>query len=138
MSQERNNPHTNIFRDSDPLTAYLKDIAKTRKLTSHRERELAARISQGDRRAVNELVQANLKFVVAVCRQYENRGMPLTDLINEGNLGLLRAAGRFSMHHDCRFISYAVWWIRQGLMAALADQTRAVRLTPRPRTRCTS
>jgi RNA polymerase primary sigma factor len=78
---------------------------------------------------LNELVQANLKFVVAVCRQYENRGLPLQDLINEGNLGLIRAAERFSMHRDCRFISYGVWWIRQALMTALADQTRAVRLS---------
>lgn len=129
MSQGNSNQHARIFHEADPLTAYLQDIRSTQKLTSRQERDLAVRIQLGDRWAVNALVQANLKFVVAVCRQYENRGLPLVDLINEGNLGLMRAAERFSLHHDCRFISYGVWWIRQALMVALADQTRVVRLS---------
>lgn len=113
----------------DPVSAYCHDIRDTGKLSPDRERELAARIRAGDRRALNELVQANLKFVVAVCRQYENRGLPLADLISEGNLGLIRAAERFDSHQDCRFISYAVWWIRQAILTALADQSRSVRIT---------
>ena len=118
-----------FFADEDPLVAYFQDIKDTHKLTSQREKELAARIRGGDRGALNELVQANLKFVVAVCRQYENRGLPLADLISEGNLGLIRAAERFDENRECRFISYAVWWIRQAVMTALADQSRSVRIS---------
>jgi RNA polymerase primary sigma factor len=117
------------FTEDDPLLAYFRDIKGSEKLTSKQEKDLATRIRQGDRRAVNELVQANLKFVVAVCRQYENRGMPLIDLISEGNLGLIRAAKRFDEKQQCRFISYAVWWIRQAVMTALSDQSRSVRLS---------
>jgi RNA polymerase primary sigma factor len=118
-----------LFTEADPLIAYFHDIKGTDKLSSRQEKELAKRIRAGDRRAVNELVQANLKFVVAVCRQYENRGMPLIDLISEGNLGLMRAAQRFDEKQGCRFISYAVWWIRQAVMTALSDQSRSVRLS---------
>jgi RNA polymerase primary sigma factor len=129
MNQGNPNRQARLFTDPDPLTAYLHDIRDTRKLSSRREKELAARIQLGDGRALNELVQANLKFAVAVCRRYENRGLPLSDLINEGNLGLMRAAERFSPDHDCRFTAYAARWIRQALMAALSDPTRVVRLS---------
>lgn len=121
---------TPLFIDEDPLLAYFRDIKDSHKLTWNEEKDLAARIRQGDRRAVNELVNANLKFVVAVCRQYENRGLPLIDLINEGNLGLIRAAERFDEKQDCRFISYAVWWIRQSIQKALFEQVGAVRVPP--------
>jgi RNA polymerase primary sigma factor len=117
------------FPDDDPLAAYFRDIKGTQKLSTLEEKELARRIRKGDRGALNALVQANLKFVVAVCRQYENRGLPLIDLISEANLGLIRAAERFDEHQNCRFISYAVWWIRQAVMTALADQSRSVRLS---------
>lgn len=126
---------TGPFTQSDSLSAYFQDIRFSHKLTDQEEKTLAARIRAGDRRALNELVQANLKFVVAVCRQYENRGLPLVDLISEGNLGLLRAAERFDATRNCRFISYAVWWIRQGVVAALADQSRSVRITTSTATR---
>jgi RNA polymerase primary sigma factor len=124
-----------LFLDEDPLLAYFRDIKDSHKLTWKEEKELAVRIRMGDRRAVNELVTANLKFVVAVCRQYGNRGLPLIDLINEGNLGLIRAAERFDEKQECRFISYAVWWIRQAVTTALSDQTRAVRLSTSTTTR---
>jgi RNA polymerase primary sigma factor len=124
-----------LFIDEDPLLAYFRDIKDSHKLTWKEEKALAARIRLGDRGAINELVNANLKFVVAVCRQFENRGLPLIDLINEGNLGLIRAAERFDENQECRFISYAVWWIRQGVTTALADQTRAVRLSTSTTTR---
>lgn len=89
------------------------------------EADLALRIRQGDRRALNRLIGANLKFVVSVCRNYQGQGMPLTDLINEGNLGLIRAAKRFDETRQFKFISYAVWWIRQSILQALAEQSRA-------------
>lgn len=129
MNRESARRSAALFTDADPLIAYFHDIKKTDKLTSRKEKELAKRIREGDRRAVNELVQGNLKFVVAVCRQYENRGLPLIDLISEGNLGLIRAAKRFDEKQECRFISYAVWWIRQAVMTALSDQSRSVRLS---------
>jgi RNA polymerase primary sigma factor len=100
------------------------------KLSREEEGEVAGRIQQGDKRAVNILVNANLKFVVSVCRQYKNRGLPFGDLINEGNLGLIKAAQRFDAKMGCRFISYAVWWIRQGIMVALSEQTRFLSVAP--------
>jgi RNA polymerase primary sigma factor len=135
MKREHSRRSAPLFLDEDPLVAYFHDIKDSQKLTWKQEKELAARIRMGDRRAVNELVTANLKFVVAVCRQYENRGLPLIDLINEGNLGLIRAAERFDEKQECRFISYAVWWIRQAVTTALSDQTRAVRLSTSTTTR---
>jgi len=129
MNRESARRSAALFTEADPLIAYFHDIKDTGKLSSKQEKELAKRIQEGDRRAVNELVQANLKFVVAVCRQYENRGLPLIDLISEGNLGLIRAAQRFDEKRDCRFISYAVWWIRQAVVTALSDQSRSVRLS---------
>jgi RNA polymerase primary sigma factor len=104
--------------------AYLKDIDGTNPLTREEEADLAARIRAGDRKAKERLVRANLKFVVSVCAHYRNRGVPLADLIGEGNLGLIRAAERFDGTLDNRFISYAVWWVRQAVLAALAAQGR--------------
>ncbi len=114
----------------DGETAYLESIRNSKKLSRAEEREVAERIQNGDKRAVNLLVSANLKFVVSVCRNYRNRGLPFGDLINEGNLGLIRAAQRFDATKEFRFISYAVWWIRQGILVALAEQTRFLKVAP--------
>ncbi|MDQ3003302.1 MAG: RNA polymerase sigma factor RpoD/SigA [Fibrobacterota bacterium] len=116
--------------NDDRGTAYLHSIRDTQKMSREEEGEVAERIQQGDMRAVNIMVNANLKFVVSVCRQYKNRGLPFGDLINEGNLGLIRAAQRFDAKMGCRFISYAVWWIRQGIMVALSEQTRFLTVAP--------
>ena len=110
--------------DDSGLALYLREIGKTRTLSLGEEADLAMRIRQGDRRALNRLIGANLKFVVSVCRNYRNQGLPLTDLINEGNLGLIRAAKRFDETKNFKFISYAVWWIRQSILQALAEQSR--------------
>ena len=107
---------------------YRDAIQRSRPLTAQAEQVLAARIQKGDPQALHMLVMANLKFVAAVCRNYQNQGLPLSDLINEGNLGLIRAAGRFDGSMNCRFISYAVWWIRQGILIALAEQSRFLRI----------
>lgn len=110
--------------DETGLSLYLREICKNRTLTLKEEADLAYRIRQGDRRALNKLINANLKFVVSVCRNYQNQGLPMTDLINEGNLGLIRAAKRFDETKHFKFISYAVWWIRQAILQALAEQSR--------------
>ena len=116
-----------VTRD-ESIDIYLKQIAKNAPLTSKKEAELAARIREGDAGAFKELVLANLRFVVSVAFAYMNQGLPLNDLINEGNVGLLRAAKRFDEKKNFRFISYAVWWIRQAILQALAEQSRIVRL----------
>jgi RNA polymerase primary sigma factor len=110
--------------DDTGLALYMREICKTQNLTLGEEADLAVRIRQGDRRALNKLINANLRFVVSVCRNYQNQGLPMTDLINEGNLGLIRAAKRFDETKNFKFISYAVWWIRQGILQALAEQSR--------------
>jgi RNA polymerase primary sigma factor len=110
------------------LVIYMRDIKRTMKLTSKDEVALAARIRMGDQRAMQILVKANLKFVVKVCQNYRNQGLPMSDLINEGNLGLIRAAKRFDGSQGIRFISYAVWWIRQGILDALARQSRSLNI----------
>jgi len=110
------------------LYLYLKEIAKNRNLTTNEESGLAMRIREGDPRALTKLVQSNLRFVVSVAKNYQNQGLPLADLINEGNLGLIRAAKRFDEKKNFKFISYAVWWIRQAILQALADQSRIVKL----------
>mgnify|MGYP000017644768 CR=1 FL=1 len=110
------------------LALYLKGITKSKPLTSQQEADLTARIRKGDQEALHELVLANLRFVVSVSRNYQNQGLPLTDLINEGNLGLINAARRFDERKNFRFISYAVWWIRQAILQALAENSRIVRL----------
>ena len=110
------------------LQSYLADIASSQPLSRIREAELAARIKQGDIQARNELVKANLRFVVEVAKGYQNRGLPLSDLIGSGNLGLITAAERFDGTKGFKFISYAVWWVRQAILQTLAEQSRTVRL----------
>lgn len=110
--------------DDSGLHLYLREICKNPTLTLSEEADLSFRIRNGDRRALNKLISANLKFVVSVCRNYQNQGLPMTDLINEGNLGLIRAAKRFDETKHFKFISYAVWWIRQAILQALAEQSR--------------
>lgn len=115
-------------RESDSLEKYLQEIGKEELLTIDEEVELAQRIQKGDQKALDKLTKANLRFVVSVAKQYQNKGLSLPDLINEGNLGLIRAAGKFDETRGFKFISYAVWWIRQSILQALADQSRIVRL----------
>ncbi len=110
------------------LDLYLKEINNTRLLTRGQERELACRIREGDEAALHELVSANLRFVVSIAKQYVNQGLSLADLINEGNMGLIKAAHRFDEKRGFKFISYAVWWVRQAMLQALAEQSRIVRL----------
>ena len=110
------------------LSRYLKEIGKYDPLEPNREVELAIRVKKGDRRALKELTEANLRFVVSVAKDYQGQGLPLTDLINEGNLGLIKAAERFDETRGFKFISYAVWWIRQSVLQALAEHSRIVRL----------
>ncbi len=115
-------------RESQSLDKYLQEIGKVPLISVDEEAELARRIRQGDEEALEKLVKANLRFVVSVAKQYQNQGLPLTDLISEGNLGLIKAARRFDETRGFKFISYAVWWIRQSILQALAEQSRIVRL----------
>ena len=110
------------------LSRYLQEIAKHEPLPPHVEIELAQRIRNGDRKALEKLTEANLRFVVSVAKDYQGQGLPLTDLINEGNLGLIKAGKRFDETRGFKFISYAVWWIRQSILQALAEHSRIVRL----------
>jgi RNA polymerase primary sigma factor len=115
-------------RDTLSLDKYLHEIGKVELLSAEKEVELAKRIKKGDRDALEQLIKANLRFVVSVSKQYQNQGLSLPDLINEGNLGLIKAAERFDETRGFKFISYAVWWIRQSILQALAEQARIVRL----------
>ncbi len=115
-------------RESQSLDKYLQEISREELITAQEEVELAQRIKQGDQRALDKLTRANLRFVVSVAKQYQNQGLSLPDLINEGNLGLIKAAQRFDETRGFKFISYAVWWIRQSILQALAEQSRIVRL----------
>jgi RNA polymerase primary sigma factor len=115
-------------RESESLDKYLTEIGKVDLITAEVEVDLAKRIREGDQAALEKLTKANLRFVVSVAKQYQNNGLTLGDLINEGNLGLIKAAKRFDEKRGFKFISYAVWWIRQSIMQALAEQSRIVRL----------
>ena len=115
-------------RESQSLDKYLQDIGKEELITAETEVELAKRIKQGDQAALEKLTKANLRLVVSVAKQYQNQGLTLPDLINEGNLGLIKAAQKFDETRGFKFISYAVWWIRQSILQALAEQARIVRL----------
>jgi len=116
------------LHEEGSLALYLKEIGKNNSLTIEEEARLADRIRCGDRKSLAHLVEANLRFVVSVARNYQNQGLPLTDLINEGNIGLIRAATRFDGKKNFKFISYAVWWIRQSILQALAEQSRIIKL----------
>ena len=115
-------------RETPSLDKYLHEIGKVDLITAEEEVELARRIKKDDRVALEKLISANLRFVVSVAKQYQNQGLSLPDLINEGNLGLIKAAQRFDETRGFKFISYAVWWIRQSILQALAEQARIVRL----------
>lgn len=115
-------------RESESLEKYLQEIGKVDLISPEEEVKLALRIKQGDQQALDKLTKANLRFVVSVAKQYQNQGLTLPDLINEGNLGLIKAAQRFDETRGFKFISYGVWWIRQSIMQALAEQSRIVRL----------
>ncbi len=115
-------------RDDQALDIYLKEIGDTELLTAEDEAELARRIRDGDEKALETMIQANLRFVVSVAKQYQNKGLALSDLISEGNIGLMKAARRFDEKKGFKFISYAVWWIRQSILHALAEQARLIRL----------
>jgi RNA polymerase primary sigma factor len=116
------------FRESQSIDKYLQEIGKVDLLTAEEEIELAVKIKNGDSNALEKLTKANLRFVVSVAKQYQNQGLSLGDLINEGNLGLIKAGKRFDETRGFKFISYAVWWIRQSILQALAEQSRIVRL----------
>jgi len=117
-----------MVADDGSLALYLKEISRYKALPIEEEAKLAIKIRTGDRYALDKLVKSNLRFVVSVSRNYQNQGLPLIDLINEGNLGLIRAAKRFDEKKNFKFISYAVWWIRQAILQALAEQSRIVKL----------
>jgi RNA polymerase primary sigma factor len=117
------------YRDEDrSLDLYLREIGETPLINAEEEVRLARKIKQGDKKALEKLTKANLRFVVSVAKQYQNQGLSLADLINEGNIGLIKAAKRFDETRGFKFISYAVWWIRQAILQALAEQSRIVRL----------
>jgi RNA polymerase primary sigma factor len=115
-------------RQEESINRYFQDINKYALLTVDEEIDLTARIREGDMQALERLVTSNLRFVVSVAKQYQNQGLPFSDLINEGNLGLVKAAYRFDEKRGFKFISYAVWWIRQAIIQAIAEQVRIVRL----------
>jgi RNA polymerase primary sigma factor len=115
-------------RDSESITKYFNEVSKIPLLSSEEECELAQKSSSGDEVALDKLVKSNLRFVISVAKQYQNRGLPLEDLVNDGNFGLIRAAKKFDNNRGFKFISYAVWWIRQAIMQSLAEQSRMIRI----------
>ncbi|MFP4522185.1 MAG: RNA polymerase sigma factor RpoD/SigA [Fibrobacterota bacterium] len=120
----RKKPHT----DDKSIACYLNDIRKTHPLSREEEQEIFRRINSGDEKAKETIINANLRFVVSVALKYQNQGMPLSDLINEGNMGLIRAVESFDTERNIKFISYAVWWIRQSIINSLAEQSRITRI----------
>ncbi|MBD3420200.1 MAG: sigma-70 family RNA polymerase sigma factor [Chitinivibrionales bacterium] len=116
------------FNESTIHDSYLQEIARYRPLSPQKEQELAVRIQRGDLKARNELIRSNLRFVINVAKKYENQGVPLSDLINEGNMGLIKAAQRFDARKNFKFITYGVWWVRQSILQALANQSRMFRV----------
>jgi RNA polymerase primary sigma factor len=114
--------------DEPSLDIYLREIGKYKLLTAAQERDLAARAKAGDREAVDHLTESNLRFVVSIAKEFQHRGLSLADLINEGNVGLMRAVQHFDASRGCRFSTYALWWVRQAILKALAQQTRTIRL----------
>ncbi len=121
-------PKSHFLNEDNTLAIYLKEIGKSRNLTAAEEAECAREIRKGNKAALEKLVKSNLRFVVSVARNYQNQGLPLSDLINEGNLGLIRAAKRFDEKKNFKFISYAVWWVRQAILQSLAEQSRIIKL----------
>ncbi|MGB0789264.1 MAG: sigma-70 family RNA polymerase sigma factor, partial [Marinirhabdus sp.] len=115
-------------RETKSLNSYLQDVSKIEMITPEEEVELAQKIRTGDQLALNKLTRSNLRFVISVAKQYQKQGLSLPDLINEGNVGLVKAAKRFDETRGFKFISYAVWWIRQSILQAIAEQSRVVRL----------
>ena len=128
MRQIKIAPSITNRTDSAVLDKYLQEIGREEMISPEEEVELAQRIKKGDKKALQKLVRANLRFVVSVAKQYQNQGISLPDLINEGNIGLIRAAQKFDETRGFKFISYAVWWIRQSILQAIAEQSRIVRL----------
>lgn len=124
----RSKINNNFFVDDGNLGLYLRDISKYKPLATKEEFEIAVKIKQGCKKSLDLLVKSNLRFVVSVARNYQNQGMTLVDLINEGNLGLIKAASRFDEKKNFKFISYAVWWIRQAILQGLADHSRIVKV----------
>ena len=116
------------FNSDDSISKYFKDVRKSTLLSSSEEVKLAKRIKAGDQKAIHELVNANLKFVISIAKNYQGQGLPLSDLISEGNYGLIKAANKFDHHRGYRFISYAVWWVKQSIIQSLNDNARIVRL----------
>jgi RNA polymerase primary sigma factor len=126
-SEELKSPEEDEYFD-DAIKLYLRDIQKTRLLTAEDERELATRITNGDKAARDRMIESNLRLVVKIAKRYINRGLPFLDLIEEGNLGLIKAVERFKIAKECRFSTYATWWIRQSIERALVNQSRTIRL----------
>ena len=127
-SAEEELPPTELEHYDDAIKIYLRDIQRTPLLTAESERELALKIEQGDKAARNKMIESNLRLVVKIAKRYNNRGLPFLDLIEEGNLGLIKAVERFSLAKECRFSTYATWWIRQSIERSLVNQSRTIRL----------
>jgi RNA polymerase primary sigma factor len=121
-------PITELEHFDDAIKIYLRDIQRTPLLTAESERELALKVEQGDKAARNKMIESNLRLVVKIAKRYNNRGLPFLDLIEEGNLGLIKAVERFSLAKECRFSTYATWWIRQSIERSLVNQSRTIRL----------